>query len=267
MSHQDYYQALGVGRDADAKKIKEAYRELAFRYHPDRNEKNPAAVEKMKMINEAYAVLSNPEKRREYDAMVNRFGDHARGHFRNTYSEQDIFKNSDVHHMFEEMARAFGLRGVDGIFRDFYGSGYQRFEFKHHGLHGRGFIYTGGLGRGRRPVMGRAPLGSGRLTGYLLSRLTGLTLPQMGGDIHDTISVPLQRIASGGPVSYYHHQRAKKLIIKIPPGTKPGQKIRLAGMGAPGKHGGASGDLYLKVRFKKPFFQRVKDFIVSLISR
>ena len=159
MSQQDYYQILGVDRNADAKKIKDAYRELAFKYHPDRNEKNPDSTDMMKRVNEAYAVLSNPQKRREYDAMRTRFGDRAYGEFRNAYTEKDIFSGSDVHQMFEEMARSFGLRGFDSIFSDFYGPGYQRFEFKGHGLHGKGFIYRGGFGkrRGRAMASGAPP--------------------------------------------------------------------------------------------------------------
>ncbi len=74
MAQQDYYQILGVDQLAEAKKIKEAYRELAFKYHPDRNEKNPDSAEMMKSVNEAYAVLSNVQKRRDYDTMRNRFG-------------------------------------------------------------------------------------------------------------------------------------------------------------------------------------------------
>ena len=64
MAQRDYYEILGLDRDASPHKIKEAYRKLAFQYHPDRNKGNPAALEKMKEINEAYAVLSDPEKRR-----------------------------------------------------------------------------------------------------------------------------------------------------------------------------------------------------------
>lgn len=267
-SQQDYYRTLGVDRNAEAKKIKESYRELAFQHHPDRNEENPASAEMMKRINEAYAVLSNPEKRREYDAMVNRFGDHAHGHFRNTYSEQDIFSGSDVQHIFEEMARAFGLRGVDAIFRDFYGPGYQRFEFKHHGFHGRGFVFAGGLRRGRRPGMVQSGSPAvGRFGNYLLRKLTGLALPQTGVDISDTIVVPAQLARVGGPVAYDHQRRAKKLMVQIPPGTEQGQLIRLSGMGAAGGHGGPSGDLYLKVTFKKPFWLKIRDFIVSLLGR
>ena len=69
MSQNDYYQILGVDQKANAKQIKNAYRKLAFQYHPDRNDKNPAAAEKMKSVNEAYAVLSNADKRREYDTL------------------------------------------------------------------------------------------------------------------------------------------------------------------------------------------------------
>ncbi len=188
MAPQDYYRILGVDQHAEAKKIKEAYRELAFKYHPDRNEKNPNSSEMMKSVNEAYAVLSNSEKRRAYDAMRSRLGDNAYNQFRNTYTEQDIFKGSDVHEIFEEMARSFGLRGVDAIFSDFYGSGYKRFTFRQHGLHGSGFIYRGGFGgrRGKGMTSGTS-LGMGRFARYLLQKATGVSLPQMGQDIRDTI--------------------------------------------------------------------------------
>ena len=146
MTQQDYYHVLGVDRKADAKTIKEAYRALAFRYHPDRNEKDPSSAEMMKRVNEAYSVLSDEKKRKDYDEMRSRFGENAYGQFRGTYTEQDIFKGSDVHQIFEEMARSFGLRGVDAIFGDFYGNGYKHFAFKSHGLHGKGFIYRGGPG-------------------------------------------------------------------------------------------------------------------------
>ena len=268
MGQQDYYLLLGVDQHADTKKIKEAYRELAFKYHPDRNEKNPDSAEMMKSINEAYAVLSNKEKRLAYDAMRNRFGDNAHGQFRNTYTEQDIFNDSDVHQIFEEMARSFGLRGVDAIFGEFYGSGYKRFTFKHQGLRGNGFIYRGGFGRHRGKAMaGTAPPGVGRLAKYLFKKVTGLSLPQMGEDIRDTIHLSPEFARSGGPYPYHHRQRSKKLVVSIPAGTKEGQQIRLSQMGAAGKNGGPTGDLYLNVKFKKPLLEKAKDFIVSAFSR
>jgi DnaJ-class molecular chaperone len=69
MSHNDYYQILDVDQKASSKQIKAAYRKLAFQYHPDRNRKNPESAEKMKRVNEAYAVLSDAAKRREYDTL------------------------------------------------------------------------------------------------------------------------------------------------------------------------------------------------------
>lgn len=268
MTQQDYYQILGVDRSADAKKIKEAYRELAFKYHPDRNEKDPNSADMMKQVNEAYAVLSNAQKRQAYDSMRTRFGDNAYGQFRNAYSEQDIFNGSDVHQIFEEMARSFGLRGVDSIFGDFYGSGYKQFEFKQHGLHGKGFVYRGGFGKRRGKAMaGGAPPGLGRLAGYLLRKVTGLSLPQMGEDIHDTIHLNPEFARSGGPFPYHHHRRSKKLVVNIPAGTRDGQQIRLSRMGAAGKNGGETGDLYLKVKLKKPLLEKAKEYIVSTFGR
>ena len=123
MSQRDYYQILGAEKNADSKRIKEAYREQAFRYHPDRNKENPEAAEKMKHVNEAYAVLSDPTKRRKYDTLRQQFGSSAYNQFRNNYSQQDIFSGSDINHIFEEMSKAFGFRGFDDIFKEFYGNG------------------------------------------------------------------------------------------------------------------------------------------------
>ena len=81
---EDYYQILGVEREAIPQKIKEAYRKLAFQYHPDNNRGNPAALEKMKKVNEAYAVLSDPRKKESYDALSQEYGPFAYDRFRRT---------------------------------------------------------------------------------------------------------------------------------------------------------------------------------------
>jgi DnaJ-class molecular chaperone len=82
MSPNDYYQTLEVDQKASSKQIKEAYRKLAFKYHPDRNSENPDTAEKMKKVNEAYAVLSDATKRREYDTLRQQFGSSAYSQFR-----------------------------------------------------------------------------------------------------------------------------------------------------------------------------------------
>jgi DnaJ-class molecular chaperone len=261
MSTLDYYRVLGVDQHATEQQIKEAYRKLAIKYHPDRNRENPESLEMMKQLNEAYAVLSNPQKRQDYDALKSRYGSAAHTRFRQSYSEQDIFRGSDIHQVFEEMARSFGIRGVDEIFREFYGSGYRRFEFQRPGFFARGFVFTGpGRGGGRRHLHGRQPRGLGRLARLLLKNVAGVEVPEKGADIHDTIRIPPELAAEGGPYAYYLREKSKKLIVKIPRGVRDGQHIRLSGMGKDGSGGAQAGDLLLKVTIRAPWSEKIKNF-------
>ncbi len=269
MQQKDYYEMLGVSTNASSKKIKEAYRALAFEYHPDRNKTNSVAAEKMKQINEAYAVLSNPKKRSEYDTLRDQFGASATGHYRQSHSDQDIFRGSDVHQIFEEMARSFGFRGVDDIFKDFYGPGYRKFEFKRYGNRG---WRAGGIIFGGETVSFRKACGNGiNFISSILNKQIGQIHshrhPQRGRDLYDTIVLKPDFALSGGPYPYYLKSRAKKLVVKIPPGIKEGQRIRLAGMGQSGKDGGNAGDLFLKVQLKKSFIQQIKSIIPGFDSK
>ena len=95
MAEMDYYQILGVGREASAEEIKKAYRKLAMKYHPDKAKGDKKlAEEKFKQISKAYAVLSNPEKRQQY----NQFGSQG---FHERFSKEDIFKGFDFSEMFD----------------------------------------------------------------------------------------------------------------------------------------------------------------------
>jgi len=189
MTQRDYYQILGVDNNADSKKIKEAYRKQAFTYHPDRNKENPEAAEKMKIVNEAYAVLSSPEKRREYDTLKHQFGSDAYSRFRNNYSQQDIFSGSDINHVFEEMAKAFGFRSFDDIFTEFYGKEYRRFEFKRPGMFAGGFVFTGPLRRGKYDQSQLPPLTGrlGKLSRYVIEKISGVEFPENGADINKRV--------------------------------------------------------------------------------
>jgi DnaJ-class molecular chaperone len=270
MTEMDYYQILGVAKDATGDQIKVAYRKLAFEYHPDRAGDNQASAEKMKRLNEAYAVLSNEQKRREYDSLRSRFGPSAYDHFRQSYSQEDIFNNTDVGQIFEEMARAFGLRGFDEIFKDFYGEEFKRFEFRRPGMHAQGFVFTGRFGGRQGAESPQAKIlqsGLGKVSGYLFEKLTGQQLPQAGKDSIDTIRLSQEQASKGGPYAYLERRRNKKLVIKIPAGIRNGQKIRLTGMGEPGKGGAPDGDLFIKVSIKKPLLRRLKETARELVKR
>lgn len=270
MSQEDYYQVLELERDASPQRIKEAYRKLAFQYHPDKNRGNPAALEKMKQINEAYAVLSDPAKKERYDAMGREYGPSGYDRFRQTYSDQDIFRGSDINQVFEEMARAFGFRGFEEVFEESYGQGYRSFEFRRPGVFARGFVFYGPGHRGSRREFARSEAGtlpgappgiSGKLTRYLLKKMFGLAQSERGKDIHETILLNAAKSHDGGKIRYAHQKRSKELIVTIPPGIREGQKIRLKGMGEEGRNGGDPGDLYLKILFKKPLLYRIKDLL------
>jgi len=263
MAQEDYYQVLGVDQNASQTKIKEAYRRLAFKHHPDRNRENAAAADQMKKINEAYAVLSNPAKKTEYDNLRTQFGSSAYTHFRNNYSEQDIFSGSDINHIFEEMARSFGFRGSNEIFKEFYGRGYQQFEFKKPGVHTRKFVFKGPSPTGHQQQV-QFPLGGnlGKAMRLVLQKVSGVQFPEDGADIDEHLYLPPQLALQGGPYAYYLRRRSKKLVVKIPAGIRPGQRIRLEGMGEAGKAGGKPGDLFLKVHIRKPLLNSIKDFFI-----
>jgi len=265
MGQQDYYETLGIEETATDKEIKDVYRKLALQYHPDRNPDKPKAAEKMKSINEAYAVLSDSRKREEYDFMRQQFGSSAHSRFRQTYSEQDIFSGSDINRIFEDLARSFGLRGVDDVFREFYGQGYRTFEFRRPGFAARGYVFTGSTQAGKQeqiPMPGSDLLG--KISRFLLEKITCIDLPQKGADVSDTFYLTPEEARQGGSFPYHQRKKDKKLMVTIPSGIKDGQKIRLSGMGEDGKGGAKPGDLYLRVTMKKPLLTKVVDFISDL---
>jgi curved DNA-binding protein len=269
MPQRDYYEILGLDKNADPHKIKEAYRKLAFQYHPDRNKGNSVALERMKEINEAYAVLSDPEKRQKYDAMSHEYGSSAYDRFRQTYSDQDIFRGSDINQVFEEMTRMFGFRNSEEVFRDFYGQGVQSFEFRRPGVFGRVIFFGPGFRRAQRRVsppegspLSRLPTGIfGRLLGYVLKRVWGIERYQKGRDWHEAVTLTPLQAMQGGKMRYLHRRKARELAVTVPPGIRDGQHLRLKGMGEEGKGGGEPGNLYLKVQIKKPLLHKIRDLL------
>ncbi len=263
----DYYQILGVSSDATSQQIKTAFRDLAFKFHPDHCQDADCA-DKMKSINEAYAVLSNPKKRQDYDAMRKQYGNGAYQQFRTNYTDQDIFKGSDIQQIFEEMTRAFGLRGFDEIFRDFYGQGYQTFEFKKPGVFVKGFVFTGEFQGMPGLKLFRLKEGLEKATRYLFGKpQSSGQIERRGDDMLDDIQLDENLVKTGGPYAYFHRKQSKKLVVKIPAGILSGQKIRLAGMGSPGMNGGMPGDLFLRVNITRRLTDRITDAIRQIFQK
>ena len=265
MEQKDYYHILGLEKDASEKQIRDAYRRLALLNHPDRNKDNPAAAERMKEINESYAVLSDPRKRKEYDALRETYGSAAYNHFRQTHTDQEIFKGSDIQQIFEELSRAFGFRSFDDIFRESYGAGYRTFEFRRPGVFGR--VIVGGFGGGQDA--GRnAQIGGylGRLIQYGLKKKWGIELPERGKDLRDFVVLSPDLARIGGKIQYAHKKTGRKLLVTIPPNIKERQQLRLKGMGEAGHGGGEAGDLYITVLIKTSLIRKAKDFISNILS-
>ncbi len=266
MNQKDYYKILGVAENAGTEDIRKAYRNLAFRYHPDRN---PGSEEMMKEINEAYAVLSNPSKRNEYDALRLNYGSFARDRFRQTYADRDIFRDSDIGQIFEELSRAFGFSRPEDIFSraNFYGSDYRTFQFRGPGFSGSAFFMSGPMIKayqeqlkagGRQSLRTKTMLKGLDLFQKMAAKKLGIKLPENGKDRHDAITITEEE-ASGGKARYAHKGGPvpRELLIKIPPGTVDGRTIKLKGLGEEGRHGGEPGDLYLKVKVRTPFLSRI----------
>jgi len=208
----DYYEVLGVKKDCSTQDIKKAYRKLAMQYHPDRNKGDKEAEEKFKKISEAYAVLTDPEKRKQYDT----FGESG---FQQRYSQEDIFRGFDLGDILKE----FGLGGLGGSFRTSGGEGNPFETF---------FFQSGGPGGGRASYRSTAQQ------------------PVKGSDLTYELSVSLHEILAGSEktISLRRETKTENVSVKIPKGIKAGQKLRLAGKGSPSPYGGPPGDLFLIIK-------------------
>ncbi len=220
----DYYKILGVEKKADQEDIKKAYRKLALKYHPDRNPDNHEAEEKFKKISEAYAVLSDQEKRKQYD----NFGS---DQFSQRYSHEDIFRDFDINQILRDM----GFGGASGTNRAFRGTGGKR---------------------------GSYTFRSGDAFGDLFGQQGGQKYyqpPQRGEDLQYNLNITLEESVYGTEkkLSLKRDGRVDEINVKIPAGISTGKKLRLAGKGNAGPEGGPTGDLYLNINVTShPIFAR-----------
>jgi len=245
MAGKDYYQILGVSRNASEKEIKQAYRRLARKHHPDLNPGDKSAEAKFKEINAAYEVLSNPEKRKKYD----QFGEQW------------------------EYAEQFAKSGGQGRVRWDFGKGGTTFEYGD--LSGFGDIFSSlfgdpGIGsRMRGPRRGQdieSPIevtleeayhGSTRV--IQLQTVEPCTACGGTGRVGNRVCTICN--GAGGKII------PKRLEVKIPAGVRDGSRIRIAGEGGSGRAGGNKGDLYLVAKvLPHKLFERKGDDLYSEVS-
>ena len=281
MSQQDYYEILGISKSASDAEIKKAYRKLAMKYHPDHSKGDKHAEEMFKKVSEAYAVLSDKEKRQQYDT-------YGSADFHQRFSQEDIFRNADLGDILKE----FGFGGQAG-----------RFSFGGGSPFGGPF---GGHSRRRAPVKGsdlvyELPLtlrevaegtsktvtfqhqgrnenisvkippgmitgkklrlaGKGEQSGYggppgdlyIQSRVSvdPVFAPEEY-DLHTTITIRLSDSLLGTQVGVPTIDGGE-LNLKIPPGTRHKTRMRLSGHGLPRMKGGTKGDLFVTVSVEVP---------------
>ncbi len=223
----DYYSLLGIDRQASEDQIKKAYRKMAMKYHPDRNKDNPKAEDQFKKISEAYAVLSDTEKRKQYD----RFG--ADG-FKQKFSQEDIFRNFNADEIFQN----FGFRP---------GKGADPFQSIHEMFSG-----GGGFGQSFGDTFGGQQGGRPQST--------------KGEDLETSLPVTFEEAALGAEKRIVIQGTGKReeTTVKIPPGIGNGKKLRLRGKGYPSRFGGKAGDIYIKIKVEPhPVFHREGNDIVA----
>jgi molecular chaperone DnaJ len=234
MAGKDYYSILGVGRKASAKEIKQAYRKLARKHHPDVNAGDKDSEAKFKEINQAYEVLSDPGKRKKYD----KYGD--------SWEQADQFAGA----------------GGQQAHWDF-GRGGTTFEFGDVGGGGFGNIFDSILGdmagrRGRRPVRGQDLESPVEVTLEEAYRgTTRLLQTQVEEQCSSCKGEGCPKCGRSGRAV-----RPQRLEVTVPPGVRDGSRVRMAGKGAPGYRGGPPGDLHLLISVSPDKrFQRTGDDI------
>ncbi|MBF0229356.1 MAG: DnaJ domain-containing protein [Desulfamplus sp.] len=230
MAETDYYKMLGVNKSATPQEIKKAYHKLAIKYHPDKND-DKNAEEKFKEISEAYAVLSDKEKRQQYDT-------YGSAGFQQRYSKEDIFRNFDI----SDILREFGFGQNVG------GAGFGR-TFTSGGFTGNGFSKGGFAGSNFSSSMGKNPFEQtmGGMGGSC-SRGNHNVNSTKGSDIEYEIALTLDEIINGCQKTVNINQggNSETITVKIPKGMTTGKKIRVQGKGEPSPYGGPRGNLFIK---------------------
>jgi len=298
MAETDYYKMLGVNKNASKNDVKKAYRKLAMKYHPDQTKGDKSAEEKFKKISEAYAVLSDAEKRKQYDT----FGSAG---FQQRYSQEDIFRGSDFDSILNELFGGSGRFGGGGSGMRFsFGGGspfdgYQQQQqapskgdlvyelpltlkeaatgtqktvsFQHQGRSEKITVkIPRGMISGKKLRIGGkgepSPYGGPSGDLYIKAKVLGDPVYDVRGhDLYINRDIKLSEAILGSNISVPTLD-GKTLSLKIPPGSKHKTKMRLPGHGLPHMDGKGQGDLYVRihVHIPKELSKKQKDLIGQL---
>jgi curved DNA-binding protein len=249
MEFKDYYQTLGVAKTASEKEIKQAFRKLARKFHPDVNPGDKSAEAKFKEINEAYEVLGDPAKRTKYDELGANWRMYEQAQQQGGWPGGGPFGDSGGAWTInmggpggyrtmteEEMQDLFGNQDpFSDFFKTFFGGG--------------GGASTAG-GREARARGGRSRSTKGR-------------------DIEHPVELTLEEAFHGAMrrISIKQGGHARSVDVRIPAGVKDGSRVRAAGEGEAGANGGASGDLYLRIHTRPhPVFERKADDLHATVA-
>jgi curved DNA-binding protein len=221
MEFKDYYKVLGVEKTATKDEISKAFRKLAVKYHPDKNPNNKAAEEKFKEITEAHEVLADPEKRKKYDALGANWNQYqsSGGGFEDFFSQYGGGKRGGTTYEFS------------GNFGDIFGG-------------------TGGFSDFFENLFGQAGSGGSKFYGSQMGK-------EKGQDYEATLYVSLEEAYNG--ISKEVLINGKKLRIKINPGTRDGDKLRLKAQGGASRTGKELGDLFLTIKIERHPFYEIED--------
>jgi molecular chaperone DnaJ len=276
---KDFYEVLGVSKNASAADLKKAFRKLARKYHPDVNPVDKTAEQKFKEINEAYEVLSDSKKRQQYDqfghaAFDPTYGQSAgQGYGASGFRTTGFGGNSDF------INNARGFESIFGnIFGDRMQQGPKRGEDTSYSVEidledavfgksmqielARDVACTNCNGTGSQPGTSRKTCGTCGGAGTVTAGRGYIQMPQTCPTCHGEGSVnpnPCRACGGKGIVP-----KTERLNVKIPAGVENGSKVRIAGMGGPGEHGGSTGDVYIVTKVRPHFyFERKGDDLYS----
>lgn len=299
MAETDYYNILGVNKNASKDDIKKAYRKLAMKYHPDHTKGEKSAEEMFKKISEAYAVLSDAEKRKQYDT----FGSAG---FQQRYSQEDIFRGFDFDTILNELFGGSGPAGGGGSGMRFsFGGGspfggYQQQQqappkgsdlvyelpltlkeaatgtqktvsFQHQGRSEKITVkIPKGMISGKKlRIAGKgeeSPYGGPSGDLYIKAKVLSDPIYDVKGhDLYINRNIKLSEAILGSNISVPTLD-GKTLSLKIPPGSKHKTKMRLPGHGLPHMDGKSQGDLYVRIHVHMPkeLSKKQKDLIDQL---